>query len=83
MRRSKAQVIRRSVIMTAIVAAAVGLFVGGKSLRNEYYPVHVDPSPEWEPYVSSLQVERKPFFVEADDGVKLEAELFIPNGGAG
>jgi hypothetical protein len=40
-----------------------------------------EPSAEWEPYVSALDAQREAFFVDVD-GIKLEAELFIPNGGA-
>ena len=51
-----------------------------KSFREEYLALNKLPSSEWEPYISSLDVQREYFFVESN-GVKLEAELFIPNGG--
>jgi pimeloyl-ACP methyl ester carboxylesterase len=59
----------------------VGLFFGGRSVYYEYYPMPKEPSAELEPYVSTLDVQREAFFVDVD-GIKLEAELFIPNGGA-
>jgi len=39
-----------------------------------------EPSAEWESYVSALDAQREAFFVEVD-GIHLEAELFVPNGG--
>jgi len=59
----------------------VGLFYGGRSVYYEFYPVPKQPSANWEPFVSSLDAQRESFFVDVD-GVRLEAELFIPNSGA-
>jgi pimeloyl-ACP methyl ester carboxylesterase len=81
MKLTKSKAVRRIAIIVIGIVAAVGLFIGGKSLRNEYYPVQVDPSSEWEPFISSLDVRREAFFV-VSNGTKLEAELFIPKVGA-
>jgi len=67
-------------IVIGVVLAAL-LFYGGSSVYYEYYPVEVYPSESWEPFVSSLDAQREAFFIEVD-GDNLEAELFIPNGGA-
>ena len=58
----------------------VGLFFAWKSVREAHFPLPIKPSAEWEPYISSLDVQREAFFVDSD-GALLEAELFIPNGG--
>lgn len=58
----------------------VGLFFGVKAIRKAYYSLPIKPSETWEPFVNSLDAQRKAFFVESE-GLKLEAELFIPNGG--
>jgi hypothetical protein len=60
--------------------AIVGLFFAVKSIRYEHYPAPLEPSAEWKPFVNSLDAQHEAFFVDAN-GVKLEAELFIPNGG--
>jgi pimeloyl-ACP methyl ester carboxylesterase len=65
-------------VVGAVLAAL--LFYGGRSVYYEYYPVEVYPSESWEPFVSSLDAQREAFFIEVD-GINLEAELFIPNGG--
>lgn len=80
MKLTKSRTIRRIAIIVIGMFAAVGLFTGGKSLRDEYYPVRVDPSSEWEPFISSLDIRHEAFFV-VSNGTKLEAELFIPKGG--
>jgi len=72
---------KRIIGIVGVVAAAILIFLAVKAIRFEHYPVHVDPSPEWEPYISSLDVQRESFFVDSD-GVQLEADLFIPNGGS-
>ena len=59
----------------------VGLFYGGWQIRREHYPLPVEPSSTWEPFINALDAEQEAFFVDSD-GTKLEAELFIPNGGA-
>jgi len=58
----------------------IGLYYGVKTIREEHYPLPIEPSETWEPFISSLDVQRKAFFVESE-GIKLEADLFIPNGG--
>jgi len=62
------------------LAVIVGLAIFANYIREEHYPLPVAPSAEWEPYVSQLNAQREFFFVDSD-GTKLEAELFIPNGG--
>lgn len=73
---------KKKIIFSVVsLLVAVGLFFAVKSIRYEHYPVQKEPSAEWGPYINSLDVQREAFFVDAD-GVKLEAELFIPNGGS-
>lgn len=71
---------RNILIVVGLILAAL-LFYGGRSVYYEYYPIEVYPSESWEPFVSSLDAQREAFFIEVD-GINLEAELFIPNGGA-
>jgi len=59
----------------------VGLFFSAKSVREEHYPLPVKPSTTWEPFISSLDAEQKSYFVNSD-GIMLEADFFIPNGGS-
>jgi len=70
-------------IIFSVVSLIVvfGLFFAVKSIRYEHYPVQKEPSADWVPYVSSLDIQREAFFVDAN-GTKLEAELFIPNVGS-
>jgi len=72
---------KRNILIIIGLLLAIGLFYGGRSVYYEFYPVPKEPSAEWEPFVSALDVQREAFFVDVD-GIKLEAELFIPNGGA-
>ena len=72
---------KRNILITVGLFLAALLFYGGRSVYYEYYPVEVYPSESWEPFVSSLDAQREAFFIEVD-GFNLEAELFIPNGGA-
>ena len=60
--------------------AVVGIFFAVKTIRDAHFPIPIEPSENWEPFVSSLDVQREAFFVDSD-GTKLEADLFIPNGG--
>jgi pimeloyl-ACP methyl ester carboxylesterase len=60
---------------------AIGILFAVKSIREAHYPIDIQPSAEWEPFVNALDVQREAFFVN-NDGVKLEAELIIPNGGS-
>ena len=71
---------KRTILIIVGLVLAVGLFFGGRSVYYEFYPVPREPSAEWEPFVSALDAQREAFFVE-NDGIKIEAELFIPNGG--
>ena len=72
---------KRNVLLVLGAVLAALLFYGGRSVYYEYYPIEVYPSESWEPFVSSLDAQREAFFIEVD-GFNLEAELFIPNGGA-
>ena len=71
---------KRTILIIVGLVLAVGLFFGGRSIYYEFYPVPKEPSAEWEPFVSALDAKREAFFVE-NDGIKIEAELFIPNAG--
>lgn len=71
---------KRLILIVVGLLVAVGLFFAVKSIRYEHYPVPKEPSAEWEPYIRSLDIQREAFFVDSN-GTKLEAELFIPNGG--
>ncbi len=62
------------------LALVFGGFFAAKYIREQHYPLQVPPSAEWEPFIATLDVQQEAFFVESD-GVKLEVELFIPNGG--
>jgi pimeloyl-ACP methyl ester carboxylesterase len=72
---------KRNILIVVGLFVAVGLFFGGRSVYYEFYPVPKEPSAEWEPFVSALDIQHEAFFVDVD-GIKMEAELFIPNGGA-
>lgn len=73
---------KNRVIYTLLgLALVIGAFCVVRSIRDSHYPIPTDPSAEWEPYVSSLDAQREAFFV-VSGGLKLEADLFIPNGGA-
>lgn len=72
---------KRNILIIIGLLLVMGLFYGGRSVYYEFYPVPKEPSAEWEPFVSALDVQREAFFVDVY-GIKLEAELFIPNGGA-
>lgn len=71
---------KRNVLIILGLLLAIGLFYAGRSVYYEYYPVPKEPSAEWEPFVRALDAKREAFFIEVD-GINLEAELFIPNGG--
>ena len=72
---------KRIFIIAGALVAAVLIFLAVRYIRYEHYPVQKDPSPEWDSRVSAMDAQREPFFVDSD-GVLLEAELFIPNGGS-
>ncbi len=69
--------ITQSIISLLLI---VGLYFGVKKIREDHYPLPIKPSENWAPYVSSLDAQREALFVESD-GMKLEADLFIPDGG--
>lgn len=70
----------RNLIIAPVVV--VGVYFAWQKILYEHYPAAVEPSESWAPYINALDTQRESFFVEAHDGVKLEADLFIPNGGA-
>jgi pimeloyl-ACP methyl ester carboxylesterase len=72
---------KRTIFIIISFLLAVGLFYGGRSVYYEFYPIPKEPSAGWEPYIDTLDVQREAFFIEVD-GIKLEAELFIPDDGA-
>lgn len=49
-------------------------------IRQEHYPIDIQPSAHWETFVSGLDAEREKYLVDSD-GVLLEAELFVPRNG--
>jgi hypothetical protein len=65
---------KRTILIVVGLVLAVGLFLGGRSVYYEFYPVPKEPSAEWQPFVSALDAKREAFFVESD-GIKIEAEL--------
>jgi pimeloyl-ACP methyl ester carboxylesterase len=71
---------KRMMYIGLVLLALVGIGIGVKSIREEHYPLDIQPSAQWEPFLSQLDIEREAFFVDSD-GTSLEAELFIPNGG--
>lgn len=72
---------KRVFVRIGSVIAIVMLFVAGRSIRMAHWPVKVDPSPDWEPMLSELDVEREQFFVQSG-ALRLEADLLIPSGGS-
>lgn len=73
---------KRIILIAGALVTAILIFFVIREIRLTHYPTTVEPSPNWEPYVTSLDAEREQFFVKADDGVLIEAELFIPKGGS-
>jgi pimeloyl-ACP methyl ester carboxylesterase len=67
-------------IVFGLVIAPVLVFFAIRQIRMTHYPLPLEPSPEWEPYVSTLDAQHEALFIDSD-GTLLEAELFIPNGG--
>ena len=67
------------IILGAVLAG--GIFFAWKSIRDEFFPIPMDPLPGWEPYVNNLDAEYQTLFVDAG-GTQLEAALFIPEGGS-
>lgn len=73
---------KRTLVASGCLAAVVLAVFLGRNIYQNHYPITIEPSSTWEPYVRSLDARRESLFVEADDGMRLGAELFIPNGGA-
>ena len=71
---------RQYFLIISLVIFGSLLLWGGYQIRLEHYPVNKEPSENWEPFVRSLDADREQFFVERD-GVKLQAELFVPVNG--
>ena len=72
---------KRVITIVLGLVLVIGVPFAVKSIRDAHYPIPIKPSAEWEPYVNTLDAERESFFVE-NEGLQLEADLFIPNGGA-
>lgn len=72
---------RRIIKIAVALLVLVGLIFAGRQIRIDHYPLPVEPSTTWEPFINSLDAEQKSFFVNSD-GTMLEADLFIPNGGS-
>ena len=72
---------KRVILILGGLILAVGVFFAGKSIKYEFFPVYMEPIPEWEPYVNSLDAQYETLFIDAG-GTQLEAALFIPEGGS-
>lgn len=72
---------KRVITIVLGLVLVIGISFAGKAIRDAHYPIPIKPSESWEPFVSSLDAQHESFFVESD-GLQLEADLFIPNGGA-
>lgn len=72
---------KRIILIIVGLIVLAGVFFAGKYIREEHYPLPVEPSAEWEPFINSLDAERISYFVNSG-GTMLEADLFIPNGGS-
>lgn len=72
---------KRMIKVVVGLLALVGLFFAGRQIRIDHYPLPVEPSSTWEPFIKSLDAEREAFFVDSS-GTMLEADLFVPNGGS-
>jgi predicted acyl esterase len=73
---------KRIILIAGSLATAILVFFVIKDIRLNHYPMTVEPNPNWEPYVRSLDAQREHVFVQANDGAQIEAELFISNGGS-
>ena len=71
---------KRIILIVAVLIVAVGGYFAYEYFRINHYPLPVPPSESWEPFVNSLDAERETVLIERD-GIKLEADVFIPNGG--
>jgi len=71
------KITKKAILMSvmAILIAAVGILV------YQYdQPWVLEPDPNWEPTIASLDVTRERFFIQSGN-VRLESELLIPSGG--
>jgi len=70
------KITKKAILMSvmAILIAAVGILV------YQYdQPWVLEPDPNWEPTIASLDVTRERFFIQSGN-VRLESELLIPSG---
>jgi len=72
---------KRMIRMVVGLLALAGLIFAGWKIRIDHYPLQVEPSTTWEPFINSLDAGQESYFVNSD-GIMLEADLFIPNGGS-
>ena len=72
---------KRMIKIVVGLLVVAGLIFAGWKIRIDHYPLQVEPSTTWEPFINSLDAEQKSYFVNSD-GTMLEADLFIPNGGS-
>jgi pimeloyl-ACP methyl ester carboxylesterase len=72
---------KRLFTIAGIVVVIVLIGFAVREIRYAHYPVTIPASEEWESYVNSLDAVRQTYLVKADDGVGIEAQVFIPNGG--
>ena len=71
----------RKIIFVIVTILVLPLIAWGVYLiRQEHYPINIQPSAHWETFVDGLDVERERYFVDSG-GVLLEAELFVPRNG--
>ncbi len=72
---------KRLWVRIAAVIIVLIILIVGRSIRRDHWPVHVEPSPDWELTISELDVQREQFFVTSGE-LLLEADLLIPTGGS-
>jgi alpha/beta superfamily hydrolase len=67
-----------------LVAALLVVWLAGWLIGDRLppYPVTAEPSPTWEAYLHSLDAQREELLVQAEDGARIQATLFLPNGGS-
>jgi pimeloyl-ACP methyl ester carboxylesterase len=68
------------IVVGIIIVVGIGFIA--REIRYAHYPVTIPASEEWDPYITSLDAERELHMVETNDGTKIEALLFIPDGGS-
>jgi pimeloyl-ACP methyl ester carboxylesterase len=72
---------KRMIKVVVGLLVVAGLIFAAWKIRIDHYPLQVEPSTTWEPFINSLDAEQKSYFVNSG-GTMLEADLFIPNGGS-